>query len=85
MGLVSVILSILDKLPAALSATSRLVRAVKESEPPAPPPIAQQAAEYFRGYNDAVWKKHMDEHNAGSAERLAKALDEPIEEEKPDP
>jgi len=69
-----------------VDATTRLVQAARESLRPKPaavdapaPPIgesgAREASEYFRGHNDAVWKRHMDEHNAGSAERLANALD----------
>lgn len=88
------LLALIGKLVPALDATTRLVKAARESlrpkpgrdfpprtKPvPPPPPIgesgARQASEYLRGYGDAAWKRHMDEHNAGSAARLAKALDD---------
>lgn len=87
--------TLLGKLVPALDATTRLVRAAKESLRPKPAPVdtppppigesgAREASEYLRGYGDAKWARHMDEHNAGSAERLAKAAeDEPVEPETP--
>jgi hypothetical protein len=91
--------SLLSKLLPGLvvDATTRLVQAARESlrpkpasgdVPPPPPPIgesgARQASEYLRGYADAKWKQHMDERNAGAAERLARAAeDDPVEPEKP--
>jgi len=48
--------------------------------PQAPPPIgesgAREASAYLAGATNVQWKRHMDERNAGAAERLAKALDD---------
>jgi hypothetical protein len=81
--------SLLSKLLPGLvvDATSRLVQAARESLRPKPAPVdappppigesgAREASAYLDGANNVKWKRHMDEHNAGSAERLAKALDD---------
>ena len=53
MGPFAFILELLSRLPAALNATSRLVKATKDTEPP-PPPVGGegQADQYLRGRNE---------------------------------
>jgi hypothetical protein len=74
----SLILSLLEKLPPLLSATSRLVKAVKDSEPPVP--MEQGADAYLRGANDQAFRQSQRERLRWV---LKDQADEKVEAERP--
>ena len=71
--------ALLERLPPILSATTRLIRAVKASEPPVP--LEQGASTYIQGRLD-------EKHRQAERDRLRWTMtgeQEKLEEEKPDP
>ena len=79
MNPLSFILSLLERLPPVLSATSRLVKATKESEPPVP--LDHGASAYLSGSADRAWREYA---RTGYGMGL-KPIEEPkVEEEKPE-
>ena len=88
------LISLIGKLVPVLDATTRLVRAAKESLRPKPapidppPPIGESgraaASVYLDGATDEQWRQLERERLAQSAQMLADAAgDEPVESEKP--
>ena len=73
------ILSLLEKLPPLLSATTRLVRATKASEPPLP--VDQGAEAYLKGANDEAFRQEQRNRIRWKMEQALE--DEPAQEEKP--
>jgi hypothetical protein len=75
--------ALLERIPPLLSATTRLVRAAKASEPPPPVPLEQGATTYLQGRLD-------EKHRQAERERirwikLEESAKEEPEEEKPEP
>ncbi len=90
MSVITAILSILGKLAPALDATTRLVRAAKQSVRPKPPePIGHSGAvaarEYLRGGNDEAFRQAERQRLIWASERLAEAAKAEVgESEKPE-
>lgn len=92
MSVFSLIFELLGRIVPALDATTRLVQAVKDTEPPEQPIPDPGADKYLRGALDADASHELQERNKQAGANLAKSLEdearaEGIEEalgEKPD-
>lgn len=70
MSALSFILALLTRLPAALNATTRLVRAAKPTEPQGDPEAPTGAEQYLRGRNEARLEQKMYERIPNVTQRL---------------
>lgn len=75
------IIEVLSKLPEVISATSRLVKATKETEPTPPLVTGDEALEYLRGANNQAERIFQRERIDAATKDMGK--DEPFTPEEP--
>ena len=74
--------ALLERIPPLLSATTRLVRAAKDTEPPPPVPVEQGASSYLQGRLDEKHRQAERERLRWAATKLGESAREEPGEEK---